>query len=496
MNGLVALFYVLVLPVLALVVIAWPLISVALFFTTLLAPLILPLPGVVWFLVKHKKRLRRQAINAVEGPSFLLRRIEFSDIFAGGWIVISIVAGMFVFRVIYGIPSGGSANLGWNDSLLLLQSAIFAHWWYRLWWNGVRNAWVYALSGWVATRLVWHLPDGIAPSFLDFYVEENVNILNGSGLESVAWLLGCAGVVLALVSAYKDDARYIGWAGLVLTVPFVTLSWMGQFGVSSRLTGDGLTVTYIFDAVYSLGMFSLAISNMNSEMGHQIAKMGNFRGVSSAVLSRRSAAGGMSILRVLTVALAVSVMVCGLWLVLRGVDVEPVWMNRTVWGVLLIAGVMMYALIGRDTDIDDMWSWGVLSLFLAVVTGVALSLLILMFVAPQLSVGGPLFVLMYMAVGLLLLAGGYFDFWRLRDGLPLVVSMIWFFASLTILSELYSASESLRLFYWLESSVALAVSFVVMFWVFGPDSYRRRGESRREEVGDEMAVGDANVLIV
>lgn len=299
---------------------------------------------IFWWLWFSRKRWQVRETGVEYEPSSTLRRIELRDLAVDGRVVLYAVAGTFLLRRVHGGPGNAelqreflsSVPLISSELMLLFSSMVFAYWWYRLWWNGVRNGWVYALSGWVLFRLLWHFPDVISVGFLSFYVGDIETVLNNVFLELCVWLLACAGVVLALLSAYRGDFRNGRWLGLALALPFVSLTWLVR-------GGD----IYAFDGMYSLGVSALAISNMSGEIGYQFAMTGRFRDIVDTRIRMFSGRGVRVALGAMVSAVALG-LVYGLWLAFESIGSVYLWYKALPWFLVSVWLVFWGYLCLRD----------------------------------------------------------------------------------------------------------------------------------------------------
>lgn len=227
---------------------------------------------VIWWM--YYRRSRRRNIPFVHQPNINLRTLEVYDWWQGRKLIMVTFGVTLAFYGFIGTFDNyvfdllGSGANEWRQLLLVVNTIAFAVWWYQLWWNGVRNAAIYVLSGWMLTRLLWFLPFGFSPSYLTI---NEVNI----GMWFL-WILAWLGSLFAVLFAYKKHCNFLQWCLLSLIVPFLSLHWLQINSKHPYVQFDDLYYQpgLNFDIMFSITIFATVVSIMRSEIDYHRIRLG------------------------------------------------------------------------------------------------------------------------------------------------------------------------------------------------------------------------------
>lgn len=121
--------------------------------------------------------------------------------------------------------------------LFLLTSISYAVWSQMLEICGVRHAILYAVAGWVLSRVLFWMPLPIFDHiYMDVYATERLGIFGGETGMTVTTALALIGAVGSIVCTYLDLPGILRWGFLAMVAPFVTMIMFLQSTTSWLVT--------------------------------------------------------------------------------------------------------------------------------------------------------------------------------------------------------------------------------------------------------------------
>ena len=121
--------------------------------------------------------------------------------------------------------------------LFLLTSISYVVWSQMLEICGVRHAIIYAVGGWIFSRVVFWMPLPIFDHvYMDVYATERLGIFGGETGMTVAAALALIGAVASIICAYLDLPGVLRWGFMAIAAPFVTMIMFLQSTTSWLVT--------------------------------------------------------------------------------------------------------------------------------------------------------------------------------------------------------------------------------------------------------------------